>query len=86
VRQVVPSPSPVVLADGKSLQIKRLDEDEKPVTVPLKNRRVDLAAEKVVLTPGGYYELTASTKQMVIKIDPAAQAGTMPVTSRLVRL
>jgi hypothetical protein len=86
VRQVVPSPSPVVLAEGDSLIIKRLDEDEKPVTVPLQKRRVDLAAEKIALTPGGYYELTAGNKQMVIKIDPAAQAGAMPVTSRLVRL
>lgn len=86
VRQIVPSPSPVVLAEGKSLKIKRLDEDEKSVTVPLTSGHVDLAAEKVALTPGGFYELTAGEKQMVIKIDPAAQSAPMPVTSRLVRL
>lgn len=86
VRQIVPSPSPVVLAAGKMLKIKRLDEDEKSVSVPLTGGHVDLAAEKVGLTPGGYYELTAGKKQMVIQIDPAAQAGPMPVTSRLVRL
>jgi hypothetical protein len=86
VRQVVPSPSPVVLAAGKTLKIKRLDEDEKSLTVPLTNGHADLAAEEIGLTPGGYYELTAGEKQMVIKIDPAAQAGPMPATSRLVRL
>jgi hypothetical protein len=86
VRQVVPSPSPVVLAAGKTLTIKRLDEDEKPVSVPLTGGHVDLAAQNIGLTPGGYYELTAGGKQMVIKIDPAAQDAPMPVTSRLVRL
>lgn len=86
VRQVIPSSSPLVLAGGESLQVKRLDEDEKPVTLPLKNGRVDLSAEKVALTPGGYYELTAGKKQMVIKIDPAATAAPLPPMSRLVRL
>ena len=86
VRQVVPSPSPVVLASGKSLQVKRLDEDEQPVTLPLKNGRVDLSAENVALTPGGYYELTSGKKQMVIKIDPAATPDPLPPMSRLVRL
>jgi hypothetical protein len=86
VRQVIPSSSPVVLASGKSLQVKRLDENEKPMTLPLKNGRVDLSAEKIALTPGGYYELTAGKKQMVIKIDPAATADPLPPLSRLVRL
>jgi hypothetical protein len=86
VRQVVPSLSPVVLAHGKTVQIKRLDEDEKLVTLPLKDGHADLASEKIVLAPGGYYELTAGKKQIVIKIDPAAEAEPMPVTSRLVRL
>jgi hypothetical protein len=86
VRQVVPSPSPVVLASGKSLKVKRLDEDEQPLTLALKNGRIDLSAEKVALTPGGYYELTAGKKQMVIKIDPAATTDPLPPMSRLVRL
>lgn len=86
VRQIVPSPSPVVLAVGKTLKIKRLDEDEKERTVSLASGHADLAAENISLTPGGYYQLTAGKKQMVIQIDPAAQAGQMPVTSRLVRL
>ncbi len=86
VRQVVPSPSPVVLASGKSLQVKRLDEEEKPVTLPLKNGRVDLDAAEIALTPGGYYELTAGKKQMVIQIDPAATVDPLPPTSRIVRL
>jgi hypothetical protein len=86
VRQVVPSPSPVVLASGTSLQIKRLDEDEQPMTLPLTDGHVDLSAAKIALAPGGYYELTAGKKQMVIKIDPAATAAPIPATSRLVRL
>ena len=86
VRQVVPSPTPVVLAAGKTLTIKRLDEDEKAQTVSLTSGHADLATENITLTPGGYYELTAGKKQMVIQIDPAAQSGPMPVASRLVRL
>jgi hypothetical protein len=86
VRQVVPSPSPVVLATGKTLTIKRLDEDEKAQAVSLTSGHADLATENITLTPGGYYELTAGKKQMVIQIDPAAQSGPMPVASRLVRL
>jgi hypothetical protein len=86
VRQIVPSPSPVVLAGGKTLKIKRLDEEETARTVSLTSGHADLAAESISLTPGGYYELTAGKKQMVIQIDPAAQSGPMPVTSRLVRL
>ena len=86
VRQVIPSPTPVVLAAGKTLTIKRLDEDEKAQTVSLTSGHADLATENITLTPGGYYELTAGKKQMVIQIDPAAQSGPMPVASRLVRL
>ncbi|WP_119304298.1 hypothetical protein [Dongia deserti] len=86
VRQVVPSPSPIVFGPGKSLTIKRLDEDEKALTLTLKDGRIDLSAANVALTPGGYYELTAGNKQMVIKIDPTAEAGPMPAMSRLVRL
>jgi hypothetical protein len=86
VRQVVPSPSPVVLAAGKQLEIKRLDSEEPAMNLPLTNGKVDLAAQNAALTPGGFYQLTAGQKQMVIKIDPAAQAGPMPAMSRLVRL
>ena len=86
VRQVVPSPTPVVLAAGETLTIKRLDEDEKAQTVSRTSGHADLATENINLTPGGYYELTAGKKQMVIQIDPAAQSGPMPVASRLVRL
>jgi len=85
VRQVVPSPSPLVLAEGKKLEIKRLDSEEPAMNLPLKDGKVDLAARNAVLTPGGFYQLTAGEKQIVIKIDPAAQAGPMPAMSRLVR-
>ena len=86
LRQVVPSPSPLVLAPGKQLAIKRLDGDEPAMNLPLKDGKVDLAAQNVSLTPGGFYELTAGKKQTVIKIDPDAQAGPLPAMSRLVRL
>ena len=85
VRQVVPSPSPLVLAEGKKLEIKRLDSEEPAMNLPLKDGKVDLAAQNAALTPGGFYQLTAGEKQIVIKIDPAAQAGPMPAMSRLVR-
>jgi hypothetical protein len=85
VRQVVPSPSPLVLAEGKKLEIKRLDSEEPAMNLPLKDGKVDLAAQNAMLTPGGFYQLTAGEKQIVIKIDPAAQAGPMPAMSRLVR-
>lgn len=86
LRQIVPSPSPLVLAKGKQVAIKRLDGDEAPITLPLKDGRADLAAQNVALTPGGFYELTVGKKQTVIKIDPEAQPGPMPAMSRLVRL
>jgi hypothetical protein len=85
-RQVLPSRSPVVLAGGKTLTIKRLDEEEKSLKLNLKDGRADLAVEQISLTAGGYYELTVGKKQVVIRIDPAAEAGPMPAMSRLVRL
>jgi hypothetical protein len=86
VRQVLPSPSPLVIAAGGQLEIKRLDSEEPAVKLPLKHGRIDLAAQNVALAPGGYYLLTAGQKQTVIKIDPAATPGPMPAMSRLVRL
>lgn len=86
LRQVVPSPSPLVLAAGKQLAIKRLDGEEPALNLPLKDGKADLAEQNVSLTPGGFYELTAGQRQTVIKIDPDAQAGPMPAMSRLVRL
>jgi hypothetical protein len=86
LRQVVPSPSPLVLAAGKQLAIKRLDGDEPALKLPLKDGKVDLAAQNVTLTPGGFYELSVGKKQTVIKIEPEAQPGPMPAMSRLVRL
>jgi hypothetical protein len=86
VRQVIPSPSPVVLARAGQLEIKRLDSEEKTVTLPIKDGHIDLASENVTLTPGGYYELTAGEKQMVIKIDSGAEPRPIPAMSRLVRL
>lgn len=87
VQQVLPSPSPVVLAHGETLKIKQLcAEDDRIVSVPLKDGHADLASANIVLVPGGYYQLTAGKKQMVIKIDPTAEAGSVPVMSRLVRL
>lgn len=86
LRQIVPSPSPLVLAPGKQLAIRRLDGEEPAMSLPLKDGKVDLAARNIALTPGGFYELTAGQKQTVIKIDPDAQPGPMPAMSRLVRL
>jgi hypothetical protein len=86
LHQVVPSPSPLVLAAGKQLAIKRLDGDEPALKLPLKDGKVDLAAQNVTLTPGGFYELSVGKKQTVIKIEPEAQPGPMPAMSRLVRL
>lgn len=86
LRQVVPSASPLVLAAGVQLEIKRLDGDEPTLNLPLQDGKVDLAARNATLTPGGFYQLTAGQKQIVIKIDPDAQPGPMPAMSRLVRL
>jgi hypothetical protein len=86
MQQVLPSLSPLVIAAGGQLEIKRLDSEEPAVKLPLKDGRTDLAAQNVALTPGGFYQLTAGDRQMVIKIDPAAQPGPIPAMSRLVRL
>jgi hypothetical protein len=86
VRQIVPAQSPLVMAAGKQLEIKRLDSEEPAQKVKLTGGKADLAAGNIALTPGGFYQLTAGDRQMVIKIDPAAQPGALPAMSRLVRL
>ena len=87
-KQILPSASPLILvATGGQLKIKRRDSaDEEILSLPIKDGKVDLAALKIALQPGGYYELQAGKKKMVIQIHSEAQPGSMPAMSRLVRL
>jgi hypothetical protein len=88
LRQIVPSRSPLIWVEAKGqLSIRRLDsEDQQPLSLPIKDGKVDLALHQVELVPNGFYELQAGKKTMVIKIHNTAQAGSMPAMSRLVRL
>ena len=88
LRQVVPSLSPLIWVGAKGqLTIKRLDsEEQQPLSLPIKDGKVDLAVHQVELVPNGFYELQVGKKTMVIKIHSNAQAGAMPAMSRLVRL
>jgi hypothetical protein len=88
LRQIVPSRSPLIWVGAKGqLSIRRLDsEEQQPLSLPIKDGKVDLAVHHVELVPNGFYELQAGKKTMVIKIHNNAQGGSMPAMSRLVRL
>jgi hypothetical protein len=88
LRQIVPSLSPLIWVEAKGpLMIKRLDsEEQRAVSLPIENGKVDLAVHKIELVPNAFYELQAGKKRVVIKIHDNAQAGTMPAMTRLVRL
>lgn len=88
LRQIVPSRSPLIWVGEKGqLTVRRLDsEEQQPLSLAIKDGKVDLAVHQVELVPNGFYELKAGKKRMVIKIHENAQAGAMPAMSRLVRL
>jgi len=88
LRQIVPSRSPLIWVGEKGqLTVRRLDsEEQQPLSLAIKDGKVDLAVQQVELVPNGFYELKAGKKRMVIKIHENAQAGAMPAMSRLVRL
>ena len=77
--------SPVVkLAHaGGTLEIRRIDQPEEPITVPMSAAAQDLAATSVSLTPGGLYQAQAQGRGITFKVDPSASSGKLPLVSRL---
>lgn len=77
--------SPVVklARAGGILEIRRIDQFEQTVALPMQRAAEDLAALGVSLTPGGLYQAQAQGRGITFKIDLEASAGAGPVVSRL---
>jgi hypothetical protein len=85
--------SPVFVGSGAgTLAIERLDRTEARITIPVPAANaccggfVDLAKSKVVLSAGGLYRAQVGSHEMTFKVDPSAQAGSLSILSRLLRL
>ncbi len=65
--------------------IERLDRPGQTLTIPVKDRFVDLTAQNKSLKPGGIYQARAGGRAVVFKIDPFARPGKGPLVGRLIR-
>ncbi len=85
--------SPIVTAPAAGpLRIDRLDRAAPPLILTLvaapgrRGATADLAKAGQALDPGGLYRLSAGSRDVVVKVAPAARPGTTPLLGRLVRL
>jgi hypothetical protein len=85
--------SPVFVGSGAgSLAIERLDRTEAHITIPVPQANascggfVDLAGSNVVLSAGGLYRARVGPREITFKVDHSAEAGSLSILSRLVRL
>ena len=85
--------SPVFVGSGAgSLAIERLDSPEAHITIPVPQANascggfVDLANSNVVLSAGGVYRASVGHREITFKVDPSAEAGSLSILSRLLRL
>jgi hypothetical protein len=85
--------SPVFVGSGSgTLAIERLDKTEARITIPVPAATaccgglVDLGKSKVVLSPGGLYRAQVGPHEITFKVDESAQAGSLSLLSRLLRL
>lgn len=85
--------SPIFVGSGAdSLAIERLDRTEARITIPVPQANascggfVDLAKSNVVLSAGGLYRARVGAREMTFKVDQSAEAGSLSILSRLVRL
>ncbi len=78
--------SPVVslAKPGGTLEIRRIDRVEQPVSVTMDHAVIDLAALGIALTPDGLYQAKAAGHGITFKIDASAGSGG-PILSRLLR-
>ena len=85
--------SPVFVGSGAgSLDIERLDSPEAHITIPVPQANascggfVDLANSNIVLSAGGVYRARVGPREITFKVDPSAEAGSLSILSRLLRL
>ena len=70
---------------GQTILFKRLDKADKPISVNAQGNYVDFANINISLKFGATYRVTAGGKVLIIKIDPLARNGKIPIISRLIR-
>jgi hypothetical protein len=85
--------SPVFVGSGAgSLAIERLDRTEAHITIPVPQANascggfVDLANSNVVLSAGGLYRASVGPREITFRVDHSAEAGSLSILSRLLRL
>jgi len=85
--------SPLVVGSGAgSLALERLDRTEASITIPVTYTNascggvVDLARHNVLLSAGGLYRAKVGPREITFKVDHSAEAGSLPILSRLLRL
>jgi hypothetical protein len=85
--------APVFVGAGAgSLALERLDRTEASITIPVTHANascggvVDLAKHNVFLRAGGVYRAKVGPHAITFKVDHAAEAGSLPILSRLLRL
>ena len=83
---IVYGTSPVVrfASPGGTLEIRRIDVPEQPLSIPLDHAAIDLASLDIALTPGGLYQAKAQGRGITFKVDAAASNGGT-ILSRLLR-
>ncbi len=83
---------PVVVTPGTaSVTLQRIDANEPSIDLgppaPTGTRlTIDFARLGRSLVPGGIYRLTQGNRMLVFKVDPQAQAGSLPLVQRLLPL
>lgn len=83
----------IVTRETAPVTIERIDVAEPPLTVtpagvPGGHGRltVDLALGGTALAPGGLYRISQGARAVLIRIDPQAEAGALPVIVRMLPL
>lgn len=92
-RRTVYALSPMfALASAGNLTVERLDKSEKGIAIQVtpsgtsRGLFLDLAKSNISLTAGGLYRARLGRSEVVFMVDPSAQAGSLPIVSRLVQL
>jgi hypothetical protein len=85
--------SPLFVGSGAgSLALERLDRTEPSITLTVTEANassggvVDLAKNNVLLRAGGLYRAKAGSREITFKVDHSAEAGSLPILSRLLQL
>jgi hypothetical protein len=83
--------SPVIeVGEARSLVIERLDHPDKPIQINLtdrpsaRSRFVDLAKSNIALLAGASYKAKLGQREVIFRIDPAADPRSTGVVGRLV--